>query len=138
MAFPPNFNELPLINKHHFAREAKKNNHYLTKIIEWLTDTERVHNQEEDDEIILHLHSKVDDMIANGIVLPPPYKDYFSFSRERKAYLKKYVENPHRNPTESEMKTLVNEIIRSSTNVPDAVDDLINADILLGISFNNS
>jgi hypothetical protein len=86
-----------------------------------LKDNERVHNQTEDDNIILFLHSKVDKLIEAGVILPPPIiRDYFHYSYEINAYLKKYIENPHRDATEEDKKNMIDKLFfRSSYVVKD-------------------
>ncbi len=101
------------------------NNEYLAKTIEWLKDPERKHNQKEDDKVILGLHSKVDNLIAEGIQLPPPYiresfytqvdkytiqYDYNDFIN----YIKKYYTNYHREATQYEKKEILYDVIGST------------------------
>ncbi len=136
--FPPRFNELSFEKKKYFAGKAQENEEYLTKIIEWLKDTEREHIQEEDDTIILILHSKVDRFIAEGIILPPPYiRDYFYSTLKVIDYSKKYFENPHREATPAEKKQMVCRIIRNSSYIDYDINNLLDYSMVPTLEYNS-
>ncbi len=136
--FPAAFNALTFEKKEYFAFKARENEEYLTKIIEWLKDTTREHIQEEDDRIILSLHSKVDRLITEGIVLPPPYlRDYFGYTKEVIDYSKKYFENPHRDATPAEKKQMVCRIISHSSYIDKDINNLLDYSMVPTLEYNS-
>jgi hypothetical protein len=136
--FPSAFNALTFEKKQYFAFKARENEEYLTKIIEWLKDTTREHIQEEDDRIILSLHSKVDRLITEGIILPPPYiRDYFHYTKEVIDYSKKYFENPHRDATYAEKKQMVWRIITHSSYVDKDINNLLDYSMVMPLEYNS-
>jgi hypothetical protein len=121
-----------------FAYKALKNPEYLTKIVDWLKDTTRTHNVLEDDRIIFILHSKVDDLIAHGIVLPPPYMvSHFSAPGALMHYLKKYSENPHREATDFDKKQMVSYIKSLSSFVNSDINMLITHYMIPTLDYDN-
>ncbi len=134
--FPPTFNKLQLEMKVDIAYKALRDREFLTKIIEWLKDPERIHNQKEDDTIILTLYLKVDEFIAEGIVLPPPY--IYPLYTGTIAYLKKYSENPHRDATESEKKRMVSNILTDSINIDRDINLLLDYNMIPTIEYSNN
>ncbi len=136
--FPARFNELSLQSKYHIVHKALSNTEFLNKIIDWLKDTERFHNQEEDEGIILYLYPKLDKVIANGILLPPPLIDHFNNTRDYIAYIKTYSNNPHRDITESELKQIIRTMFYNWTNRSIIINALIDNKMLPPLEPNNS
>lgn len=110
---PARFNELNFFTQRDFINKALKSESHLVKIIEWLKDPKRKHNQTNDDTIIIKLFPKINRLIEEGIELPPPYtsEDFSNYVRDFRSYLKIYMENPHRDATEKEKEQMCNNVM---------------------------